>query len=232
MWPRSGSRRRPPPPGGSSPVVDPLRGLRHPATLTLVLVTERLAAEHPALPIRGTARRRAAGQLGRLAHCGQEAGGVCRFLHQGEQPHPPVALGAGEDVHGETARQELRPRAVSAGRPRPVGLAARCGRLLGGRIRLEVGATGARSRPQAVQAARCDGRARGRGWPPATARHDWRTALVSLTLPRPGLAPRGVLHVAERRGHAGRSAPRAAAGAGMTGEPRSSSLLSPGPSRG
>ena len=73
----------------------PLRGLWHPATLTVVLVTKRLAAQHAALPGRGTARRRAAGQLGRLAHCGQEAGDVCRLLHQGEQPHPPVALGAG-----------------------------------------------------------------------------------------------------------------------------------------
>jgi hypothetical protein len=31
----------------------PLRGLRHPATLTVVFVTEHLAAEHAALPVRG-----------------------------------------------------------------------------------------------------------------------------------------------------------------------------------
>ena len=35
----------------------------------------------------------------------------------------------------EGARQELRPRAVSAGRPRSVGLGARRGRLLRGRLR-------------------------------------------------------------------------------------------------
>ena len=35
----------------------PLRGLRHPATLTVVFVTERLAAEHAALPVRGAAPR-------------------------------------------------------------------------------------------------------------------------------------------------------------------------------
>jgi hypothetical protein len=43
-----------------------LRGLGHPAALSVVLVTERLATEHTALPVRGTAPRRAAGQLGRL----------------------------------------------------------------------------------------------------------------------------------------------------------------------
>jgi hypothetical protein len=50
-----------------------------------------------------------------------------------------VAPGAGEHVHGEGARQELRPRAVSAGRPRPVGLGARCGRLLRARLRRDLG---------------------------------------------------------------------------------------------
>jgi hypothetical protein len=35
----------------------PLRGLRHPAALSVVFVPERLAAEHAALPERGTAMK-------------------------------------------------------------------------------------------------------------------------------------------------------------------------------
>jgi hypothetical protein len=53
------------------------------------------AAEQAALPVRGTAPRRAAGHFGRLAHRGQEAGDVCRVFHHGEEPHSPLALGAG-----------------------------------------------------------------------------------------------------------------------------------------
>jgi len=49
--------------------------------LTVVFVTERLAAEHAALSVRGTAPRLAVGHLDRLAHRGQEAGDVCRFFH-------------------------------------------------------------------------------------------------------------------------------------------------------
>ena len=37
----------------------PLRDLLHPAALTVVLLTKRLPAEHAALPVRGTAPRRA-----------------------------------------------------------------------------------------------------------------------------------------------------------------------------
>ena len=40
----------PPPLWPDPPFSTPLRGLLHPATLTVVLVTERLAAEHAALP--------------------------------------------------------------------------------------------------------------------------------------------------------------------------------------
>jgi hypothetical protein len=57
LWPRSGSRRRLRRPVARPPFSTPLRGLLHPATLTVVLVTERLAAKHAALPERWTARR-------------------------------------------------------------------------------------------------------------------------------------------------------------------------------
>ena len=58
-WPRSGSRRRLRRPVARPPFSTPrLRGLLHPAALTVVLLTERLPAEHAALPVRGAAPRR------------------------------------------------------------------------------------------------------------------------------------------------------------------------------
>jgi hypothetical protein len=54
-------------------------------------------------------------------------------------PHASLAGGTSEDVHGEAARQQLRPRAVPAGWPRSVGLGARRGRLLRGRFRRDAG---------------------------------------------------------------------------------------------
>jgi hypothetical protein len=53
--------------------------------------------------------------------------------------HASLAGGTAEDVHGEGARQKLPPRAVSAGRPRSVGLGARRGRLDRGRLRRDAG---------------------------------------------------------------------------------------------
>ena len=50
-------------------------------SVRFVLLTEPLPAEHAALSVRGTAPRRAAGRLGRLAHRGQDAGDVCRVFH-------------------------------------------------------------------------------------------------------------------------------------------------------
>ena len=112
LWPRSGSRRRlrrpvarPPfstPATRSAAPSDPDRRLRHRA---------------PGGGARGSSstgdRAPASGGAARSARPSRPGSGRrCRFFHHGEQPHPPVALGAGEDVHGEGARQELRPRAV------------------------------------------------------------------------------------------------------------------------
>ena len=55
----------------------------------------------------------------------------------------PVSGGAARSARpsrpGKRARQQFRPRAVSAGRPRSGGLGARCGRLLRGRHRRDFG---------------------------------------------------------------------------------------------
>jgi len=54
--PRSGLRRRLRRPVACPPFSTPrLRGLLHPAALSVVFLTERLPAEHAALPVRGTA---------------------------------------------------------------------------------------------------------------------------------------------------------------------------------
>jgi hypothetical protein len=67
--------------------------------------------------------------LGRLTRPGKVAGDARGIFDQREQLHPPLAGGTGEHVHGECARQKLRPGAVSAGDIRPTGLVARGGGL-------------------------------------------------------------------------------------------------------
>ena len=47
---------------------------------------------------------------------------LCRLLDHRQQPHAPLAGRTAADVHGKGAGQKLRPPAVSAGRPRLVGL--------------------------------------------------------------------------------------------------------------
>ena len=56
-WARSGSRRRLRRPVAVPDSRPPLCGLLHPVALTVVFDTERLPAEHVALPVRGTAPR-------------------------------------------------------------------------------------------------------------------------------------------------------------------------------
>ena len=63
-------------------------------------------------PARGAVRH-----LARLVHRNEVACDARGLLDHREQPHESLAEGTAEDVHGEGARQELRPRAVS-GLPR------------------------------------------------------------------------------------------------------------------
>lgn len=75
-----------------------LRGLLHPAAVTLVLLTQRLRAEHAALPVEGPrpGDRRGTSVASPTA---ASSGRPLPRLPPWEQPQPPVALGAGEDVH-------------------------------------------------------------------------------------------------------------------------------------
>src|SRR5262249_36261432 len=72
-------------------------------------------AQHAALPVRRTARRRPTRHLGRLPRSGEVPGDARGTLDQPEQLHPPLAGRTSEDVHGERARQKFGPRAIAPG---------------------------------------------------------------------------------------------------------------------
>ena len=92
-----------------------------PAAVTpaFVLVACGLPAQEAALSVRRATVWAAARHLGRLANGREVAGDTRGVGDHGEQSHAPLALGTGEDVHGERARQKLRPR----GYPPPLCLA-------------------------------------------------------------------------------------------------------------
>ena len=147
----------------------PLRHLVCPAAVppALVLLTEHLAAQHAALPIRRTATRRPARHLGRLPHRGEVPGDARRIFDQREQPHPPLAPGAGENIHREGARQKFRPRAVAPCVIRPARLVARGG--LWGRLRRETRPPRARQGQHARVGGGCAAEVEAHWWPAGTA---------------------------------------------------------------
>jgi len=88
----------------------PVGSLRCLVASAVALVTERLSPEHLALPVGWSAGQRASGHFGQFTRGSQIAGDAHGVLHHGEQPHPPLATGADEDIHGEGTPPEVRPR--------------------------------------------------------------------------------------------------------------------------
>jgi hypothetical protein len=135
----AGSRRADLEPGETPPdrgpphaVVSPLRDLLAcpvAEPCAVVLVSERLSAQHTALLVWRTATGRPLRRLGRLPDRGEGAGDERGILDQPEQLHPPLALGAGENVHREGSGQKVSPRAVGARVSRRDRLVAHVGGL-------------------------------------------------------------------------------------------------------
>jgi len=113
--------RRSPGPGEAVTLLGASGGAGRRSRSGVIVVACGHPAQDAALPIGRAPAGRARGQLGRLTDRGEVACDAGWVAEDGDEPHAPLADGAGERVQAESTGEQLRPGAVSAPRHRTSG---------------------------------------------------------------------------------------------------------------